>query len=1053
MTESKIVTKVTTKTYKGKIVNESSLSSLARKRVAGGGGTNIIEGVVTKQTSDRQLDEQTRVATQEAAEKRQKEIEQREAVKVEAARKERDTQVKAIEQKIVSEQKPYSGVITKEVAQRGDVPGASVTSEARLRSLKDSLYGRTPGSSAIASKVIIPEPLEKAYSLQVEKRVKQYRKEQQEKIVGTPEYYDKIARERRENEQKELNKEIEEGRAKIVIKMFDEPKKPEPGVIDKLIIGTKDIYADIEKKAATELGSLYVGAYKLAKEKGLKEPALTKRASEELKKIQVNLPRVSLKTQELFTPIVNEFDRPTGTTFNQIARKYYDRFMNAAYPEEKIREFERSFTKETNTISDMIGLPKPGKKELRFLGKASSAPLRYVKEKPGEALLLAGAAGALSYYTLPVAVTTTLSRAGIGLGAAYVGSTAYNIYREPDYGKKGQIFGTAVTQLGIAGLGGLAGSGLKQYNYEKIVSEYAKEAKIKSKELADIDIVRGGPEGKQVAYVKQDIDVEVGGRLYRVTGSGNLVASKSKILPKGQDVGGELNLEVFGPLKKSLFTGKIKPVKPIKVSVDIKGVGKGETTLIGSTTKIKGYPNVRQLTTTNISEVLAEEGRKTYIFRKFTSSQGSKISEDISFNLKDLTFNLGKIKGKGINLERIGAGVIKETYVGPASEVGYEFVQAKAFSKGFTVGQQPRFKKLYITDKGLTPKAPFAPKPGQVKSGVTYTVKGNKVNIEFIGTTPTERGKGLGSSLLKTIESTEPGKKMVAKGVIPGSEGFYQKQGFEQVAKHTFVKPGETTALPAGVSEVKSASIRAASEAFVGKPTTKFILFPGSTKTETESETKRKVREDVKIKTETKQDVFYKPVFDYVSEPIVDTRRITPTAVVFDVVTTTEQKTNIRQLQVPASVVETKQDNLLYRPLNIPQPPQIPNVTMPGLIEFPDVSSPKGERLVDLYDVQVKEKGVYKKVNSKALPANKALNLGADVVDNTPSATFRLKRTGRRADEKDDFFFSLSNKFTKKNGNYIERESSRIDTEGERTGITVKGLLELRKRQSGSIFF
>lgn len=97
------------------------------------------------------------------------------------------------------------------------------------------------------------------------------------------------------------------------------------------------------------------------------------------------------------------------------------------------------------------------------------------------------------------------------------------------------------------------------------------------------------------------------------------------------------------------------------------------------------------------------------------------------------------------------------------------------------------------------------------------------------------------------------------------------------------------------------------------------------------------------------------------------------------------------------------------------------------------------------YNVYAREKGKFIKLNKKPLPEKKALNLGADVVDNTASATFKIKKTDKKVSLKDDFFFNKKAKFRKKDNTYTELNQHRIDSVGEIQGITVKGWLAHRK--------
>jgi len=99
----------------------------------------------------------------------------------------------------------------------------------------------------------------------------------------------------------------------------------------------------------------------------------------------------------------------------------------------------------------------------------------------------------------------------------------------------------------------------------------------------------------------------------------------------------------------------------------------------------------------------------------------------------------------------------------------------------------------------------------------------------------------------------------------------------------------------------------------------------------------------------------------------------------------------------------------------------------------------------DAFIAMAKEKGVWKKLNKKGLPENKAYNLMATVLDNTPSATGKLIRKGKTS-IRDDLGRQLTRKFRRKGNTFIELNRHRIDTLGELRGITVKGILAARKK-------
>lgn len=118
------------------------------------------------------------------------------------------------------------------------------------------------------------------------------------------------------------------------------------------------------------------------------------------------------------------------------------------------------------------------------------------------------------------------------------------------------------------------------------------------------------------------------------------------------------------------------------------------------------------------------------------------------------------------------------------------------------------------------------------------------------------------------------------------------------------------------------------------------------------------------------------------------------------------------------------------------------------VLKLRDKDDEEKGRLVQGYNVLVKEKGRFIKVNKKPLPEYKAKNLGADVVDNTPTAQFKLKRA-KKIKAQDSTRFFKSTKFRAKKGSYIELSRNRIDSTGELQGITVKGWLARKKTLGG----
>lgn len=107
------------------------------------------------------------------------------------------------------------------------------------------------------------------------------------------------------------------------------------------------------------------------------------------------------------------------------------------------------------------------------------------------------------------------------------------------------------------------------------------------------------------------------------------------------------------------------------------------------------------------------------------------------------------------------------------------------------------------------------------------------------------------------------------------------------------------------------------------------------------------------------------------------------------------------------------------------------------------------------FDILIREKGQDVEFNKKkSFPRNRARNIGANIVDNSAAASFRIRKSKRPIDSGiDDNFFNLERKFrspkTKSKlppKQFIEKRTFRIDTAGELAGITAKGLIAKRKK-------
>ena len=135
----------------------------------------------------------------------------------------------------------------------------------------------------------------------------------------------------------------------------------------------------------------------------------------------------------------------------------------------------------------------------------------------------------------------------------------------------------------------------------------------------------------------------------------------------------------------------------------------------------------------------------------------------------------------------------------------------------------------------------------------------------------------------------------------------------------------------------------------------------------------------------------------------------------------------------------------------------------PSISPAPSISPKliKKEREIKqkLFDVEVKQfkSKKFLRINKDPLPRNKALNRGADIIDHSVAASFKLTPSTKKVDKPilDDSIFWKSHMFrspvTKSKlpqKTFIEKNKFRINTPSELRGITAKGLLALRKKRA-----
>ena len=131
--------------------------------------------------------------------------------------------------------------------------------------------------------------------------------------------------------------------------------------------------------------------------------------------------------------------------------------------------------------------------------------------------------------------------------------------------------------------------------------------------------------------------------------------------------------------------------------------------------------------------------------------------------------------------------------------------------------------------------------------------------------------------------------------------------------------------------------------------------------------------------------------------------------------------------------------------INIQTPkPEIPINILPSGFYIPGEKKTKTRRG---FNVFVKSKGEFKKVNTKTLTKEDALGLGTYKVGTSASASFKLVESGRvtgtnkaRGNIKD---------FYKKKDTYIEKRGRRIKSFGELKEITFKGIASNKGKKKG----
>ena len=267
-----------------------------------------------------------------------------------------------------------------------------------------------------------------------------------------------------------------------------------------------------------------------------------------------------------------------------------------------------------------------------------------------------------------------------------------------------------------------------------------------------------------------------------------------------------------------------------------------------------------------------------------------------------------------------------------------------------------------------------------------------------------------------------------SKGQLSGSKTLTTTITSPKTQTLTFNDVVTTTRLSTKTNPLTTLSI----------PKTQNLLLPTISKTALISFLATKTLTDIKTDT----------ILDTKTDTILDTKTLTNTKTLIDTTTKTETKTDTTTKTKTDTT--TKIDTILdVTPVIEIPPPETPPPSL--LIPLPDsklgtINPPRKE---GSYDTYVKDKGKWFRANKKPRTRLGALSFGANLVDNSSSASFKIKPSKKEARKNliDDNYFNFNRgKFNKKNGIYIEKKSKRIDTLGEIQGITAKGWLAKRNR-------
>ncbi len=516
---------------------------------------------------------------------------------------------------------------------------------------------------------------------------------------------------------------------------------------------------------------------------------------------------------------------------------------------------------------------------------------------------------------------------------------------------------------------------------------------------------------------------------------GNIVWRQGALFPKGKQPPEVKVLAGFPP--------PILPVAGLPRNVKFKFVGtqkvKGNKVLTDivfkSNGKRIGFAKGVLVTKgkEGFSITLGKSGVKSFKLPKGTI----KILQKRSFigvekvKIKPATFTTTKqielfkrIKG-GKNVITIKKNIegFRQVGVGKVSQV-----------KGDTFFRAGKLKKGVTTDEFSSLSAIFTKGDLSKIIGRTITAKGDKVR--FIGLIKgiTETGKGFTLTGVQKSQYTQALQKVISVAAAAVAEG----------KKAT------------GLSKVAQLTVSAGAIKNIIKARTRQIVKPKEI-------TMVKVAPAIRVTPQQLQEL--------IAKQKETTKQISKTKQKLKQVTTQTQTTTTQQTltelqtqvqiikQVQKGKISFRKGQSLIKGLKIISPILV--VPIPKR-KRKRIRKKKPKKRLG-YKSLVKSKGKFKKVNIKPLSKTKAKDRGAYVTDRTVSATFKVKSVGKkkklgklpkkqrgyfkRKRKKFRGFKIVKGKRVKLKNKFIEKRKARIDTRGEKRGLTVAKLLRRERKK------